>query len=221
LTSFALLLQSADREICCGHAVQVGTHAKDIQEAQGMIIPVLMPLMLFSGFFLPYEEIPFFFRWLYEISFLRYAFNVLKMNQWQDVTFDDCSPEGDVALCQVPTLSINTLTSSFLNLIFHFHFTYFLQVSFSHHHENILLEMRIPAATLHVRIPYPSIPLFAPLWHQQSACYVNGEAYLEATGSADLSIATNFLVLLGFMAAGAIFSFVSMRAAIHKKAKQG
>ena len=82
-------------------SLQVGTHAKDIQEAQGMIIPVLMPLMLFSGFFLPYEEIPFFFRWLYEISFLRYAFNVLKINQWQDVTFDDCSPEGDVALCQV------------------------------------------------------------------------------------------------------------------------
>lgn len=79
----------------------MGTHAKDIQEAQGMIIPVLMPLMLFSGFFLPYEEIPFFFRWLYEISFLRYAFNVLKINQWQDVTFDDCSPEADVALCQV------------------------------------------------------------------------------------------------------------------------
>jgi len=55
----------------------------------------------------------------------------------------------------------------------------------------------------------------------QSACYVNGEAYLEATGASDLSISTNFVVLLGFMVAGAIFSFVSMRAAIHKKSKQG
>jgi hypothetical protein len=86
---------------CCWHTFhQVGTHAKDIQEAQGMIIPILMPLMLFSGFFLPYDEIPVFFRWLYEISFLRYAFNVLKMNQWRDVTFSDCAA-GDDALCQV------------------------------------------------------------------------------------------------------------------------
>jgi energy-converting hydrogenase Eha subunit E len=50
---------------------------------------------------------------------------------------------------------------------------------------------------------------------------VDGEAYLDETGASDLSISANFLVLLGFMAAGSLFSFVSMRAAIHKKSKQG
>ena len=73
-----------------GLGIVVGTIAKDIQEAQGLVIPILMPLMLFSGFFLPYNDIPIYFRWLYEISFLRYAFNILKINQWADVNFSDC-----------------------------------------------------------------------------------------------------------------------------------
>jgi ABC-type multidrug transport system permease subunit len=70
--------------------IVVGTQCKDIQEAQGMIMPVLMPLMLFSGFFIPYDEIPVFFKWLYDLSFLRYGFNILKVNQWKNINFDDC-----------------------------------------------------------------------------------------------------------------------------------
>ena len=73
-----------------GLGIVVGTIAKDIQEAQGLVIPILMPLMLFSGFFLPYNDIPIYFRWLYDVSFLRYAFNILKINQWAGVNFSDC-----------------------------------------------------------------------------------------------------------------------------------
>ena len=86
---FALVL--CILSICgAGLGIVFGTIAKDIQEAQGFVIPILMPLMLFSGFFLPYNDIPIYFKWLYDISFLRYAFNILKINQWADVNFSDC-----------------------------------------------------------------------------------------------------------------------------------
>ncbi len=86
--------------ICgAGLGICVGTLSKDIQEAQGLVIPILMPLMLFSGFFVPYNEIPVFFRWLYEISFLRYAFNILKMNQWEGLNFDDCDASSADDVC--------------------------------------------------------------------------------------------------------------------------
>jgi len=138
-----------------GLGITVGTIAKDVQEAQGLIIPVLMPLMLFSGFFLPYEEIPIFFRWLYEISFLRYAFNILKMNQWQDLDFDDC--KIDAALSSVCPVT----------------------------------------------------------------CYVDGEQYLDETDASQLSMATNFYILLGFLVGMILISFALMYRAIEAKASQG
>ena len=134
--------------------IVVGTMTKDIQEAQGMIIPILMPLMLFSGFFLPFRDIPSFFRWLYEISFLRYGFNILKVNQWSGVDFDDCDVSSLEGVCPV-------------------------------------------------------------------TCYPNGKAYLAKTEASELSMATNFLILAGFLVAITLFSFVSMRRAIIAKSKQG
>eukprot|EP00615_Pteridomonas_danica_P007464 CAMPEP_0114361864 /NCGR_PEP_ID=MMETSP0101-20121206/25146_1 /TAXON_ID=38822 ORGANISM="Pteridomonas danica, Strain PT" /NCGR_SAMPLE_ID=MMETSP0101 /ASSEMBLY_ACC=CAM_ASM_000211 /LENGTH=220 /DNA_ID=CAMNT_0001507239 /DNA_START=1 /DNA_END=663 /DNA_ORIENTATION=+ len=137
--------------------IVIGTHAKDIQEAQGLIMPVLMPLMLFSGFFLPYDEIPVYFRWLYDVSFLRYAFNILKVNQWSGMNFDDCNGVPDSA------------------------------------------DISCPA----------------------DLCYENGNEYLKETDASTLPMGTNFLIVFGFTIAIIIYSFVSMRNAIIKKAKIG
>ena len=166
--------------------ILIGTRVKDAQEAQAIIIPVYFPMMLFSGFFLPYKQIPFFFKvskstkrfeywlnrfvrclnlepsisdstrtlrflglallfrqWMYEISFLRYAFGILKTNQWTAVKFSDC----DVSL-------------------------------------------------------------------HSATCYSNGEQYLEATNASSITMPQGFGILLAFVFGIAFFSFISMRSAI-------
>ena len=120
-----------------GLGICVGTLAKDIQEAQGLVIPILMPLMLFSGFFLPYHDIPVYFRWLYEISFLRYAFNIVKMNQWQGVDFDDCKMNKTV--CDVSCYTdgeeyLEVISESYVKLIY-------LYASIKNLHHRVLLSV--------------------------------------------------------------------------------
>ena len=127
--------------------------------------PLLLPALLLPTLLLPLLpllllplcccQIPVFFRWLYEISFLRYAFNLLKINQWEDIKFDDCDLQAALASA-------------------------------------------CPAV-----------------------CYEDGDMYLSATEANELSIAQNFLVLLCFAAVILVFSFVSMRMAIMRKATTG
>ena len=115
----------------------------------------MCPLILRASLICPLKEIPIFFRWLYEISFLRYAFNILKMNQWQDLDFDDC--KIDAALSSVCPVT----------------------------------------------------------------CYVDGEQYLDETDASQLSMATNFYILFGFLVGMILISFALMYRAIEAKASQG
>ena len=77
---------------CAGLAV--GSAANDFQEAQASVAPFIIPLIIFAGYLLPYDNIPFYFRWLYYCSFIQYAMSCLLINEWQHVDFVDCPAEG-------------------------------------------------------------------------------------------------------------------------------
>ena len=36
-----------------------------------MVAPTLIPLILFSGYLIPFDQIPMYFKWLYELSFFQ------------------------------------------------------------------------------------------------------------------------------------------------------
>jgi hypothetical protein len=61
------------------------------------IAPTLViPLLIFGGFFLSNEDVPVYFDWMRYISWFMYGNEALSINQWVGVTFNDteCLPDG-------------------------------------------------------------------------------------------------------------------------------
>jgi len=79
----------------------VGAVANDFQQAQQVIAPLIVPLVLFSGYIIPYSQIPIYFRWLYHASFFQYALSILQINEFRDIAFSDC---------KIPSMSSECLT---------------------------------------------------------------------------------------------------------------
>lgn len=67
----------------------LGTTSKDIKEAQGYMIPMVMPLLLFCGFLIPFDDIPTPFVWLYFISPFQWVLSSLLIVEFEDRTFTD------------------------------------------------------------------------------------------------------------------------------------
>ncbi len=59
-------------------------------------------------------QIPFYFRWLYHVSFFQYALGVLQINQFKDFTFSDCPP--NIPLTCVPSCATCLSCSNLTNL---------------------------------------------------------------------------------------------------------
>uniref|UniRef100_A0A7S3UXL6 ABC transporter domain-containing protein n=1 Tax=Aplanochytrium stocchinoi TaxID=215587 RepID=A0A7S3UXL6_9STRA len=78
--------------ICCEVGLAIGANAQDTKDAQKYFIPVIMPNILFAGFFIPYEQIPFYFQWIYYVSFVQYAVSSILINEFEDQEFADCQP---------------------------------------------------------------------------------------------------------------------------------
>ena len=51
--------------------IAVGSAADSFQDAQAMVAPTLIPLILFSGYLIPFDQIPSYFKFLYELSFFQ------------------------------------------------------------------------------------------------------------------------------------------------------
>uniref|UniRef100_T1JB20 Protein white n=1 Tax=Strigamia maritima TaxID=126957 RepID=T1JB20_STRMM len=53
--------------------------------------PAVLPLLLFGGFFLNKRSVPWYLNWLQYISWFKYAFEALAINQWKDVKHIECN----------------------------------------------------------------------------------------------------------------------------------
>ena len=73
-----------------GAGMIIGALSKDVQSASAMILPTLVPLMLFSGYILPYNSLKVYFKPFYFISFFQWALNLLQKNQFSGYIFADC-----------------------------------------------------------------------------------------------------------------------------------
>ena len=65
------------------------------QTAMALSAPLLMPLMLFGGFFINDRSIPNWIDWLKYLSWLRYGNEAMMINQWEGVTGFICQEEED------------------------------------------------------------------------------------------------------------------------------
>ena len=65
------------------------------QLARAMAAPLIIPLLLFGGFFLQNGAVPIYFDWLRYVSWFMYGNEALSINQWTGVKFNDTvCPKG-------------------------------------------------------------------------------------------------------------------------------
>ena len=65
--------------------------APNLQVALALAPPLIIPVMLFGGFFLQNGSSPVWLSWLKYFSWFLYSNELLVINQWHGVTFDDCA----------------------------------------------------------------------------------------------------------------------------------
>ncbi|KAJ7318627.1 ATPase [Desmophyllum pertusum] len=68
----------------------ISTIAPTITAATSLGPPLMLPLLIFGGFFLKNTTVPVYFVWLKYISWFMYGFEALIINQWKDYGHIDC-----------------------------------------------------------------------------------------------------------------------------------
>eukprot|EP00009_Paramoeba_aestuarina_P000145 CAMPEP_0201509294 /NCGR_PEP_ID=MMETSP0161_2-20130828/2392_1 /ASSEMBLY_ACC=CAM_ASM_000251 /TAXON_ID=180227 /ORGANISM="Neoparamoeba aestuarina, Strain SoJaBio B1-5/56/2" /LENGTH=725 /DNA_ID=CAMNT_0047904205 /DNA_START=40 /DNA_END=2214 /DNA_ORIENTATION=- len=68
----------------------IGALVPSVNLGPSLVTPVLMPLIVFSGFLISRNEIAYPFFLIYYISFFQYAFNILVVTQFEPLKFSCC-----------------------------------------------------------------------------------------------------------------------------------
>lgn len=45
----------------------------------------ILPMLVFGGFYISFHSIPFYFNWISFLSWFRYGFEALQINQWMNI----------------------------------------------------------------------------------------------------------------------------------------
>jgi len=79
----------------------IGCFARDFDEARNFLMPSLAPQMIFSGYILPYKNIPSYFKFLYYASFWQYCLGILQINEFEGRLYtEDCPAEQVVDMIE-------------------------------------------------------------------------------------------------------------------------
>jgi len=85
----------------------VGTAVSQVAVAGAMVPIVIIPFVAFSGFFLNVDDSPPYFVWVPYISYFRYAFEILLVNEMEGLKFecdqDEFVKSGNRTLCPITT----------------------------------------------------------------------------------------------------------------------
>ncbi|XP_014230795.1 protein white [Trichogramma pretiosum] len=69
----------------------ISCSSKNISMALSIGPPVIIPFLLFGGFFLNAASVPFYFKWFSYLSWFRYGNEALLINQWADIDTIACT----------------------------------------------------------------------------------------------------------------------------------
>lgn len=88
LTVFLVILAA------CAAGSAVGTRTESPDGNRAVLMPLLIPMVLFSGYVVPFEQIPQVWKPIYYLSPVQWATTILERNHYQGVVFEDC--DGDI-----------------------------------------------------------------------------------------------------------------------------
>jgi len=174
-----------------GVGIAVGAHATTFQEAQAAVVPLLVPLILFSGYLIPYAQIPPYFRFLYEASFFQHAIAILEINQFSPVDFTDCpyTPDWSGKTAEHVAVDPNDPTETY---------TYTCAGVFNET-EAIVAQHHGKDNTLGILETCASV---------SSLCYDDGDAFLHDMHVNPDSLPFNFYVILIYVGGSVLLGYV-------------
>ena len=77
----------------------IGAMVPSVNLGPSLVSPILMPLIIFSGYLITKDFIKPWFIWIYYISFFQYAFNILVSSQFERLEFDCCCTNTSATEC--------------------------------------------------------------------------------------------------------------------------
>ncbi|XP_052773368.1 protein white-like [Mya arenaria] len=76
----------------------VSAAANSVSTALAIGPPLMIPLLMFGGFFLNSDSIPVYFIWLEYLSWFKYANELLAVNHWKNIDSIECSSSSSQCL---------------------------------------------------------------------------------------------------------------------------
>lgn len=73
--------------------------SSSISMALSIAPPIVIPFLIFGGFFLNSDTVPNYFKWLSYFSWFRYGNEALMINQWNGITDIICEDKGNQTMC--------------------------------------------------------------------------------------------------------------------------
>eukprot|EP00419_Tripos_fusus_P002476 CAMPEP_0172673536 /NCGR_PEP_ID=MMETSP1074-20121228/12206_1 /TAXON_ID=2916 /ORGANISM="Ceratium fusus, Strain PA161109" /LENGTH=615 /DNA_ID=CAMNT_0013490849 /DNA_START=29 /DNA_END=1876 /DNA_ORIENTATION=+ len=74
----------------CAAGSAVGAFTKDADGNRAILMPMLIPMILFSGYVIPYAQIPTFWKPLYYLSPMQWGMTLLETSYYAGLKFVDC-----------------------------------------------------------------------------------------------------------------------------------
>ncbi|CAE8698208.1 unnamed protein product, partial [Polarella glacialis] len=84
LTTFLMLLMA------CAAGSAVGAKTRDADGNRAVLMPMLIPATLFSGYVIPYTQIPRIWMFMYYLSPMQWGMTLLETSHYQGIVFPDC-----------------------------------------------------------------------------------------------------------------------------------
>ena len=92
-----------------GYGYMISALAPTVEAANALAPPLMVPLLLFGGFFLQSDSVPDYFIWLKYLSWFYYGAENLYVTQWKDsgacmsqvATRPDLNPDGENIFRQI------------------------------------------------------------------------------------------------------------------------
>ncbi|CAK9100692.1 unnamed protein product [Durusdinium trenchii] len=84
LTSFLVLL------LACAAGSAVGAKTRDADGNRSVLMPLIIPSTLFSGYVIPYAQIPLVWKPFYYASPIMWGMSILETSLYQGAEFGDC-----------------------------------------------------------------------------------------------------------------------------------